>query len=100
MTVHPKYYEIIEELKKIVEAKNADYTGDKIPLYNLRFIERFGIPAWKGVLARITDKWTRFETLIETKGKTKVTNETLEDTLKDLINYLIFFLIIYKERKE
>ena len=98
MTVHPRYNEIIEECKKLVNVKNIDYTANRDPLYNLRYIENFDIPAWQGVLARITDKWTRFESLIKTRNQA-VKDERLEDTIKDMINYLIFFIILYEENK-
>jgi hypothetical protein len=97
MPVHKRYYEIIEECKKIAEAKNKDYTGNKDPLYNLKYIENFGIPSWAGILARITDKWTRFETLVK-NNDVAIKDENIEDTIKDMINYLIFFLVEYESK--
>jgi len=99
MAVHARYYEILEDCKKLVEAKNKDYTGGKDPLYNLKYIENFGIPAWVGILARITDKWTRFESLIKNK-ETAVQSEKIDDTIKDMINYLVFFLVEYETAKK
>jgi hypothetical protein len=94
---HPGFYELIEEIKEIHSNKNKDYAGDN-PLSNFMMCERMGIPAWKGVLIRISDKFSRLCSFANTE-EFKVKDESVEDTLKDLAVYSLICLILFKEKK-
>jgi len=100
---HPMFYDLIVEMCKIHEVKNQSY-GIGNPLGNFMECERFGIPAWKGCLVRISDKVSRIYNLTD-----KITNpeyvdafkmENLEDTLLDLANYSLLCLILLREAKK
>jgi len=90
-----EYYKIIEELKQIHSDKNHDYADNSDPLSNFKECEKFGIPAWKGCLVRMSDKWCRIVQLTKKEAK----NESIEDSLKDLANYAVLCLVLYKGRK-
>ncbi len=92
----PRFYEILLQIAKLHSDKNHDYAGDN-PLSNFRECERLGIPAWKGVLVRISDKVSRIFNFAKT-GKLHV-QEKIEDTLMDLAVYSIICLILYKEEQ-
>ena len=89
---------IFDELKELHKAKDNDYAGGE-PLSNFKKCEQFGIPAWKGCLIRLSDKYSRIISLISKDGQHKVTDESLEDTLKDLAVYSIITLALLKETK-
>lgn len=92
---HPRFYELLEEIKDLHSRKNANYAEDNDPLSNLRACEAFGLPAWKGVLTRLTDKWSRIVQL--TKGKPDVVGESIVDTLQDMAVYSLLCIILYEE---
>ena len=55
---HPYVKETFDRLWELHQAKEADYAG-QAPLSNFRQCERFGVPAWRGALVRMSDKWSR-----------------------------------------
>jgi hypothetical protein len=91
---HPRFYELIDEICELHARKNADYAKTDDPLSNFRQAEGFGIPAWKGVLVRMSDKWSRIQEL--SNGKTPQ-NESLRDSLIDLAVYSLLTLILTEE---
>lgn len=93
---HKKFYQIIEEMKDLHSKKNQNYATETDPLSNFKECERLGIPAWKGCLLRMGDKWSR---LIElSKGKPDLVGESFQDTLRDLAIYAIICEILYEEK--
>lgn len=93
---HPRFYELLQEIAELHSRKNADYAQDKDPLSNLRRCERIGIPAWKGVLVRLEDKWDRTEK-VANKGTPAVTTESLKDTLMDTAVYSLLCIVLLEE---
>jgi len=100
---HPAFYDLIWEMCSIHSLKNKGYGGTN-PLGNFMESERFGVPAWKGCLVRITDKVSRIYNLTakidDPNYADAVKMETLEDTLIDLANYSLLCLILFKGRKK
>lgn len=94
---NPAFADLIEEIKRLHESKNSDYAQDADPLSNLRKCEAFGIPAFKGVLVRLTDKWSRIEQLAG--GKTPK-HESLRDSLIDNAVYSLLAVILLDEGKQ
>jgi hypothetical protein len=91
---HPRFVELLDKMKEIHYAKDQDYAGE-IPFSNFRKSESFGIPAWKGALVRMSDKWSRLCTLASKEAM--VRDETFEDTLLDLANYALIIYILREE---
>ena len=89
------FNEILEQMKRINEAKNHDYSRDG-EFGNFKESEKIGIPAWKGAFVRLQDKYTRACNLISGK-EAKVKDEKLEDTLLDLANYAVIVLCLLSE---
>jgi len=96
MPPSPKFYELLEQIKNLHDLKNSDYATDQDPFSNFRECERFGIPAWKGVLVRMSDKFCRICNLVK---KDEIKNEPLEDSFMDLAVYSLICLLLYKETK-
>jgi len=91
---HPRFKEILAEMNRIHEAKDHDYAGD-VPFSNFRKSESFGVPAWKGAMVRMSDKWSRLCTLATKDAMVK--DEKFEDTLLDLANYALIIYILREE---
>ena len=84
--------ECTTKMKKICEAKNADYAGHTekdCPFANFTRVEAMGVAtAEQGFLTRMTDKLSRLATFAAA-GSLAVKDESAEDTLLDLANYCI-----------
>lgn len=93
---HPRFYELLQEMARLHSQKNHDYSGDD-PLSNLRNTEEIGIPAWKGVLVRLMDKWGRLKTFAM-KGCFEVKDESVKDTLMDNAVYSLLCIILLEEK--
>ncbi len=94
---HPRFFELLDEMAKLHTSKGHDYSKSEDPLSNLRGCEAFGVEAWKGVLIRMADKWSRIREL--TNGKT-AKHESLRDSLFDLSAYALLCLILLEEKGE
>ena len=103
---HPMFNSLLTEMAELHARKDGDYAGSK-PLSNFDASESFGIPAYKGVLIRMSDKWSRITTLLKNENLMDyqandplVKDETIEDTLMDLAVYSLITIILRKEFKE
>ena len=94
---HSRFYEILEELKKLHDVKNKNYATDQNPLSNFKECERLGIPAWQGCLVRMLDKVSRLVELA--KGKPVMVKESFADTLRDLAVYTIICEVLWEEQR-
>lgn len=88
---------LIEEYFKsdmeLLRAKGRDYSGNEDCLANLK---RFGL---MGILVRLSDKFSRLESLAKVGFNIAVKDEKLTDTLRDIRNYC-FLAQIFVEGKE
>lgn len=87
---------IFARAKFIMTKKNHDYANDTNVFSNLQECVKAGIPAWKGVLVRCSDKYSR-EMEFARKGVLKVSDESFANTVLDHINYLAIALTMYEE---
>jgi len=93
LTGNPDIDGLLWHMIETYQKKNHDYSeperGD--PYKNLRSCEEIGIPAWKGVLVRMSDKWSRLQELSQKKA---MVAESFTDTCIDLANYALFCAIL------
>lgn len=95
---HPMFHQLLEKMRDIHNAKNADY-GDGKQLGNFMEAEDFGVEAWRGALVRLSDKYSRIKSLSKRLNqKGEVDSESFSDTLIDLANYALLTLVLYKEK--
>lgn len=95
-----RYLDLLEEMKDLHIRKNSGYAGDSPdPWANFRMSEAFGVPAFLGVLARMSDKYVRITNLVKNPKNEKV-GESIKDTLMDLSAYALIALLIYEETEE
>ena len=90
-----KFHELLKRIGDLHDKKNSDYADPEDPFSNFRACEGFDIPAWKGVMVRMSDKWSRLCNLSQTD--TAIVNESFEDTCLDLA---VYSLILYLLRVE
>lgn len=95
MANSPKFHKLLKTIGELHDRKNKDYAVSDDPFSNFRECERFGIPAWKGVLVRMSDKWSRICNLTSKEAA----NESLEDSFMDLSVYALICLLLYEETK-
>lgn len=93
----PRFYALLEEIAALHSGKSHDYTPAGDPLANFKRAERFGVPAWKGALIRMGDKFGRLEQL-GGNGKTPA-NESMRDTLIDLAVYALLCVLLLDDAK-
>jgi hypothetical protein len=87
-------------MKDIHARKNAGYAGDCDDAWaNFRYSELFGIPAFKGCLVRLSDKFIRIANLTQ-NPKNEQVGEAITDTLLDLANYAIIAICLYEELQQ
>jgi len=97
---HPRFAEILKELKKLHDAKNKDYAQPDRPLSNLQECEDMGIPGWIGIVVRLGDKYSRLKQCARKyfiNEELAVKDETVRETLRDNAIYSILAMILYEE---
>lgn len=77
---------LFEDMLKLIEAKNSDYTGGKGAFANFDKAAELGLDPMVGVLLRMEDKFQRIKSFV-TQGDLKVKSESIEDAFKDIIGY-------------
>jgi len=102
MAGHPKFYQLLDEMKQLHDRKNADYSEKGEPLSNFKACESFGVSSFVGTIVRISDKYSRLTQLVrkmqEGEGPS-VSEERITDTLMDLAVYCLIARILYEEGK-
>ncbi len=91
----PRFYALLDEIAELHSSKSHDYTPADDPLANFKRSERLGVPAWKGALVRLGDKWARVEQLANGK---QPKNESLRDTLIDSAVYALLCVLLLEDR--
>lgn len=94
---HPEFFELLGLMALTHARKNTDYSGTEEPLKNLKACEDVGLPAWKGVVVRMIDKWARIKQLTK-KAEYYVKDERMDDTLLDNAVYSLLCIVLRRER--
>lgn len=96
-----EFKKLTEEMYKITEAKNSDYTGDnEQPFKNFTMVETMGgATTEQGFFTRMTDKLMRFAGFLR-NGTLQVKDEKIEDTLLDLANYCLLCICYLRSKKK
>lgn len=91
MARNPAFDKLIQEIQALHDRKNHDYSSDVDPLSNFRRSAQFGVEPWRGVLVRLSDKWSRIEQLA---GGKEAKNESLRDSLIDSAVYALLAILL------
>ena len=89
----------LDALKMLHDAKNADYSTLENPYKNLQATERIGVEAWRGIVIRLMDKFSRLEEYC-VKGKLAIKSEGIDDTFADIAVYSILARILFRKEQE
>lgn len=75
----------LDAIRKLHDAKKADYTGGKHPLANYKNAgESIGVSAGQAMFSRLNEKVFRAKELLASGTAPQVTNESLADTFRDI----------------
>ena len=92
-----EYLKLLEDMADLHKRKSAGYVGDNPDNWsNFRMSEAFGISATDGVITRMSDKWSRLQSLWHSKLNDQV-GESIEDTLMDLSAYALILICLIRE---
>ena len=91
---HPEFPKILMDMMKVHSDKSNDYATEDSPFSNIELCERAGFPAWKGVVIRLGDKYSR---LLNALSGTLFKCEGVVDAFIDNACYSIIGLIEYKK---
>ena len=99
-TASKAYLDLLDKMKEIHITKNAGYSGIDNPdkWANFRVCEGLGIPAWKGCLVRMGDKFIRITNLAR-NPKNDMVGESIKDTLIDLASYALICICLIQEKE-
>jgi hypothetical protein len=93
---HPEFLNIIVEMLELHSRKSSDYASEESPFSNIELCERAGFEAWKGVIIRLGDKYSR---LLNALAGKLLKCEGVEDSFLDNACYSIIGLIEYRKVK-
>lgn len=85
---------IVQRCSETSRRKSGDYAGHNDPFRNFRKCEYYDLPVDIGIIYRLTDKFSRYETL-STGKENEVKDESLIDTMVDTCNYLAILLLYW-----
>lgn len=95
----PKLAKMYDDAMQLLVNKNHDYANDQDFYANFRKSLAIGIPEWKAVLIRLSDKFSRLQEFAK-KGEFVVKDEQLRDTVLDIINYSAILCRLYEDGKD
>jgi len=82
------FTELTQKMIELQEKKGRDYGEEDDGLKNLRRRGQYG------VVARMGDKLSRLEVLVQPGRQAAVSDESLDDTCIDLANYALLLIIL------
>jgi len=95
----PAMYALMSNMVSIMLAKSHDYNEGQGDSYeNLRSSAKMGIAPWRGVLLRMSDKFSRLCSF-SNKQEYQVKDESFRDTLIDMANYSLLAVLMWDEEK-
>lgn len=95
---NPKFDEWLRHIGDLHDRKNRGYAGsvENDPLHNFRQSEQFGVPMFVGIAVRLSDKFSRFYSLMKRSENDQV-GESLYDLADDIGVYAGLFKLAYQE---
>ena len=90
-----RFKQVLNVMEEVHETKNQQYAGENGYLSNLKMCEAMRIPAWKGVIVRMTDKMARLMNLSNSEGSEL--QKEITDAFIDMGVYSGMGLIAYED---
>lgn len=90
-----------EQIIKLTQLKNEDYTNNSEPFANFDGAEEFGVDPIVGLAIRMADKFQRLKSFSKSGKLSVQTNgDTISDIFRDLIGYSSLALGMIQRNKE
>jgi hypothetical protein len=90
--------ETFDDMAKLLDRKNSDYTAGGSVFSNFELCEELGFDRLDGLAIRFLDKVQRLKSFVR-NGKLQVADEGVEDVFKDFIGYSVIALAMLHEDK-
>lgn len=92
--------QLMLDATKLHVDKNAGYAGadNPDPWANFRLSQAFGVSPFDGVLVRLSDKWSRIQSLRRNPANERI-GESILDTLRDLAAYALIAICLMQEEQ-
>lgn len=90
---------VLDEIIKLVESKNSDYSHGDDPFANFRISEQVGVDPLVGLWIRMEDKFQRVRAYLN-RGDLKVAGEGIDDAFRDIIGYSLLAIGMLHERDQ
>lgn len=99
--VSKEFMNLLDKMKIMHIQKNAGYSGMDNPdaWANFRLSENFGVSPFIGCMIRMSDKFSRVQSLIKNTDNEQV-GEKLSDTLLDMASYCLIAVCLLYEQEE
>ena len=94
---HPDFPYILMDMLQLHNDKSNDYANEESPFANIEMCEKGDLPAWKGVVVRLGDKYSR---LLNAMAGKLFKFEGVKDAFLDNAVYSIIGLIEYVKAKK
>ena len=91
-----RFYELLDTIKNLHDAKKHDYGAKEDIFANFRLSALTGISPWKGSVVRMGDKYSRICSFIK-NGDFKFKEENIKDTLLDMAIYSLITIVLYEQ---
>ena len=91
-----RFYELLNTIKNLHDAKKHDYGAKEDIFANFRLSALTGIEPWKGSVVRMGDKYSRICSFIK-NGDFKFKEENIKDTLLDMAIYSLITIVLYEQ---
>ena len=95
-TGDPRFHALIDTIRDLHDAKQADYGTNADAFANVRGSEDWGVVPWVGAMIRATDKVKRLQTFARTG---RLQNEGVRDSFLDLAVYAIIAHVLFDEQE-
>lgn len=100
---HEQFMELVDahlsEVRRRLSIKGKHYTAMSHPLANLAMVELLKVPAWKFVLCRMTEKFSRIQSFARTEQEV-IKEESITEVLFDIAAFSIIDMILLDHRSE
>jgi len=90
-----RFLELLEEVRNLYLAKQADYSGDEDPYQNYRKAEGWGVPAWVACMVRVEDKISRLQNLAQGR---ELTTDSVQNSFLDIAVGAINAMVLWEEQ--
>lgn len=94
---HPqsqRFHDLLDEMKRLHDAKQGDYGRDDAPFANCQASEDFDVAPWIGTMIRANDKMRRIQRYAQ---RGTLSHEGVRDSFLDLAVYVAIACLLWED---